>query len=381
MTLSRQDVIDRLLLLTGQPREDAVLSLASDVNNSPSWMYAPVQIEWTTTIDDKPHTIMIKCAPDWFSLGNDDGFLRCPTWPSTAQKLADAHGMILPSRLLSKKIQEHAFRTRPIQVVPAALPRPTPRMEATEAWVQSQDMCQRALGSYPRGALVAGFKKDVIVKPDLDGSHVAIFGAMWPDGGTVQPSSTIHHSKYSDYSHGIRFISRECFVDGVPMDIYTVFQDPKLCALVSDEGPFLPRFPNAGDGAVAVSGASTEIGRGGGHGHHLGSGVFEISGEPLAGLTLDQWGDQILEENARLRREAPRACAAIAAEIERACAGQPWFHFAVVADRPAPQSAHTVVRVAPWIPAEWRAFILAKSPRWPITIQHGDPIVAQDRSR
>lgn len=333
MTIKGQDVIDRLLLLEGQKREDAVLSLASDPSNSPSWMYALIPISWTATIDGTPRTIQIQVAPDWLSLGFDTtGFLRVPMWPATAQQLADQMGMILPSRFLSKKIQELAFLTKPFQVVPAALPRPSPRMETTEAWVQSQDMCQKALGDYPPGALIAGFKKDVVVGPNLDGSRVAIYGAEWtaPGGALVQPYSTIHQSSYSDYSHGIRFISRECQLDGKNVDIYTIFADPKLSALVSDQGPFAPRFPNATTTAVSTSGDS-----------------------PLPN-TFEQFVDWIDATNEQLRQEAPEQCATLCNRINAACTGRPWFHGAEV--RPHPQARKfpmVVVKASIDIPRDW----------------------------
>jgi len=40
-----------------------------------------------------------------------------------------------------------------------------------------------------------------------------------------------------DYSHGIRLVSDTVLIDGEPRSIYEVLEDPKLAAIVSDEGP------------------------------------------------------------------------------------------------------------------------------------------------
>jgi hypothetical protein len=87
--------------------------------------------------------------------------------------------------------------------------------------------------------LLSGHKKDVVLSARLatKPKSVAIFGWIQPNGKPIQPVSTVHENTYADYSHGVRLVSQECVLDGSPMDLSVVLQDPVLCVALSDEGP------------------------------------------------------------------------------------------------------------------------------------------------
>lgn len=56
----------------------------------------------------------------------------------------------------------------------------------------------------PAGALVAGYRKDVVTPAPA--GHVAIYGAVWPLGGRLQPYSTAHGLFWSEYAMGVRAV-------------------------------------------------------------------------------------------------------------------------------------------------------------------------------
>ena len=92
---------------------------------------------------------------------------------------------------------------------------------------------------WPRGSLVAGIKKDVVVSNRLDEKpdRVAIYGWHTPDGKPIQPLTIVHRESYVDYSHGVRLMRRTVTIDGKPRDVRHVLYDADLCGLLSDEGP------------------------------------------------------------------------------------------------------------------------------------------------
>jgi hypothetical protein len=82
------------------------------------------------------------------------------------------------------------------------------------------------------GALVAGHKKDVVdTRRDRPG-RVAIYGWHQANGQPIQPLSTVHHSAYVDYSHGVRLMSDRMIVDGRSMSVAEVRADPTLSRLL-----------------------------------------------------------------------------------------------------------------------------------------------------
>ena len=92
--------------------------------------------------------------------------------------------------------------------------------------------------SAPRGSLVAGHKKDVVLTSALASleNRVAIYGWHHLTGEPIQPLYTGHSEVWVDYSHGIRLVLREVTVDGTRRELPEVLRDPELAPLLSDEG-------------------------------------------------------------------------------------------------------------------------------------------------
>jgi hypothetical protein len=53
----------------------------------------------------------------------------------------------------------------------------------------------------------------------------------------IQPLSTVHGRRYTDYSHGVRLVDKHIVVDDADMRLEDVYRDPSVCDMVSDEGP------------------------------------------------------------------------------------------------------------------------------------------------
>ena len=231
--------------------------------NVPGWAltWRPVRVR--ANIDGRVRELEYEVTPDYVPLGTDDDFIRIPMWPGTAQKFADAHGAILPSSRMVEEIYANASA----RLVPQPI---AGQKSSVSEWGQHEIMVQRQAGTLglSPGTFIAGHKKDVVIGPSLDGSRVAIFG--WHDESgkitgvpnkAIQPYSTIHDSRYSDYAHGTRLVRRQASLDGEPIDLVKVFTDPKLSVLVSSQGAFNPRYP---DKTPLPAGAPAGGGDGGG---------------------------------------------------------------------------------------------------------------------
>ena len=100
--------------------------------------------------------------------------------------------------------------------------------------------------SHPPGALVAGHKKDVVITPRLTAAlgRVAIYGWHQTNGTAIQPLYLGHTAAWVDYSQCIRLLQLSLTVNGAAATIPEIIADPKLAALLSDEGAFTnSRYP------------------------------------------------------------------------------------------------------------------------------------------
>lgn len=231
--------------LSPEARESAIL-LAFAKGYYPSWVDNKAfwrTVNVTATIKGTDYTLAFECSPDYFSIGDNTDFIRMPARPATYQAIASKLGAILPSRQLVKYIQSAAkYKCTPKPQTPDM------SMITVPVFVKYNDIVEKqleTLGGKPDSGLVSGDKKDVVVGPDLTGERVAIFGWIYPDGKIIQPYSTIHTVDHVDYSHGGRFVSRKCAVNGKVYNMEDLFKDPLLNPLVSDQGVFVPYFPNA----------------------------------------------------------------------------------------------------------------------------------------
>jgi hypothetical protein len=179
--------------------------------------------------------------PDYLAVGSDADFFRIPLTPRTAMKIAEMLDCTLPT----EKISDAIFAAADSKLDPRPLSKDR---ESVATFFQHHLLIEEQLRGKPRGMLVAGIKKDVVLTNRLkEKPHkVAIYGWHYPDGRPIQPLYVGHWDGYVDYSHGIRLIAQEMIVDGRAMKVSDVLKDKRLCGLLSDEGPIdVPELRNA----------------------------------------------------------------------------------------------------------------------------------------
>lgn len=195
----------------------------------PTFLYDLKEIK----IMERDHTLTIWSTLDYVSVGNDSDYLIYPLNLPNALSLAENLGMILPTTKLVDIIYAHADRKLKPQPLPASI-----TMSTNKYIYRHQKMFEKT-ASMKRPSLVAGHKKDVVLTRRLlkYPHQLAIYGWHRKNYTPIQPLSLYHGANYSDYSHGIRLISRYALLDGKPIDIKDVLADPKLSYLISYEGP------------------------------------------------------------------------------------------------------------------------------------------------
>jgi len=182
---------------------------------------------------DADTTAMIWVMPDYLSIGSDEDFLRIPLSYDAATTIASEYGFALPTpKMVDAIYAQSAFHLEP-QPLPAGQ-----MMCSNSYYMNHQMMIQRQLWGQPQDELISGHKKDLVLTNRLlrNPHRVAIYGWHHRDGKPIQPLSTVHEASYADYSHGVRLVSTMVQVNGTPMSIYEVLEDPGLAPLLTDEG-------------------------------------------------------------------------------------------------------------------------------------------------
>jgi hypothetical protein len=178
--------------------------------------------------------VRICVAPDYLALGSDADFLRLPLAYPEATHIASEFGFVLPTRKMVDAIYEQSA----YHLTPQPLP-PGPQMRSVRyaLWHQQEIEAQRALAS-PLGVLLSGHKKDLVLTNRLlaHRDRVAIYGWHRLDGRPIQPLSTVHGTRYADYSHGLRLVEDTAWLGGSDRSILALLEDPAVAPLLSYEG-------------------------------------------------------------------------------------------------------------------------------------------------
>ncbi len=212
----------------GNQREDSIFNEIKN-GNHPSWIKPSIEI----MIGDENNFINFKVSKDYLSIGTDDDYIRSPLMPMTAQKVADLFDCSLPTAEIVNLIWEQAE----IKLSPSPMP-PTSAMATCGYYIGHSLKIDKQLVNEDKNKLVAGHKKDVVLSEKLakDPKNVAIYGWHQSNGKPIQPLSTVHKSWYMDYSHGIRLISNDILVNGIPGRLSDALKDSELSKLISSEG-------------------------------------------------------------------------------------------------------------------------------------------------
>ncbi len=179
--------------------------------------------------------IVVCAAPDYLAVGSDDDFLLVPMRLDTALSTATQYGLTLPT----PKIVDAIYAQAAVHFVPQPLPAGD-NMRSTDYFRLHNDMIgvQRSALGASAGELSAGHKKDLVLTNRLWDhlDRVAIYGWHLTNGEPIQPLSTVHGWRYADYSHGIRLISAQAFVNGIQEPIVDVLRLPALAGALNGEG-------------------------------------------------------------------------------------------------------------------------------------------------
>ena len=198
--------------ITGLPLEMRENRILAEVRagNVPDSLRSPIPV----TVAAGGHSATYDVAPDYLAVGPDEDPFFTPLTPSAAQAIADGLGCTLPTPKMVDDIHAAAVEMGALTDPAVARDDDRPRLPPAQRLL----LPQRA-GS-PRGGLVAGTKKDVVIANALFArpGKVAIYGWHHPDGTPIQPLYTGHIAAYADYSHGVRLVRRRMTVDGAADD-------------------------------------------------------------------------------------------------------------------------------------------------------------------
>ncbi len=231
---SGSQFVRRLRSLEGAQR-DAVVLAELLRGNLPDFLreLKPVRL-WGADRGGRIHKGVVWVTPDYLSIGRNEDFVRVPMGFDAAAALARSFGFSLPTKKIVDAIHEQStLRLRP-QPMPAG-----PRMRSTDFFVRHHLAIERERAGRTPGELTSGHKKDLILTKELlqKRRKLAIYGWHQGDGHPIQPVSTFHGRRYSDYSHGVRLVSATMLLDSEIRSIFDVLHDPDLALVLSDEGP------------------------------------------------------------------------------------------------------------------------------------------------
>ena len=229
--------MEKIFKLPFQERELEIYKEISS-GNIPDFLRTLTKITNTfKDADNADHICTFEVMPDYLAIGSNEDFCRIPMGPSTAQKLADLFGAVLPTRKIVDDIYRHSLvKLEPVTYKPIG-DENTFVSKFAEHNQAIQNQFNNADGIL--GQLTSGIKKDVVLSNLIADStrknNVVIYGWHKKDGLPIQPITNIHKNTYVDYSHGVRLINDEIIVDGVTKNIKSLLSDPVLFKMLSDE--------------------------------------------------------------------------------------------------------------------------------------------------
>jgi len=233
----------RVEALTGAAR-DALVRSELLSGNVPEFLrhLVPITLESGTrpsssSAGGAPRTRITVCVlPDYLALGTNSDFLLVPMGLKAALDVARRFGFELPT----PKLVDAIYATSAVKLMPQPLPAGD-QMRSTAYFVRHDELIeeQRSALDAPLGELTAGHKKDLVLTSRLweIPGRVAIYGWHRAEGEPIQPLSTWHGARYSDYSHGVRLVSNTVFVNGQRRSLAQVLAEPALAELLTYEGP------------------------------------------------------------------------------------------------------------------------------------------------
>ena len=233
MALSGSQFSQRVRDLEGRSRDEAILRELR-LGNLPAFFHElkPVRMAGKDR-KGRVHEGVIWVTPDYLAVGSDNDFVRVPMGFDAAVAVARSFGFTLPTgKMVDAIYEQSSMRVAPKPMTAG------PQMVSTDYfWRHHLSIEQQRNGRTP-GELISGHKKDLILTKRLlsHPGRVAIYGWHRGEGRPIQPVSTVHGARYSDYSHGVRLVAATVALDGELVSIFDVLQDPDLAPVFSQEG-------------------------------------------------------------------------------------------------------------------------------------------------
>ena len=238
-----QTIISPTLSLT--TREDMIYAQVL-AGNVPDFYRNLVSVKSKALIGADTQTVTYYVAPDYFAIGCDTDYFLCPMSPMTATKIGSLTGTTLPTR----KMVGDIWKAAQVKLAPHPLP-PISAMTTVPYFAKHDTIVDSARDSYepihPLGQLTSGDKKDVVISNMIytTANRVVIFGWYYQNGTYIQPMTNVHADTYMDYSHGLRFVQNNCWLnDTTPTTIQCILESSTLNTILSDEGAIAqPWYP------------------------------------------------------------------------------------------------------------------------------------------
>jgi hypothetical protein len=233
---SASQLIDEFKHFSNVKREEFVISKIIE-GHVPSKMRNYVEIQ-TTFFDSTKleRRLLFYVTSDYLSIGTDEDNLRFPLSPVGAQIIADEIDCIFPTTKIVNLIWENGNKIPPQPWGPPF----DSTMSSTDRIVKHDENVNKKILElgYDQLSLLVGHKKDVVITRKLEKNpkQVAIYGWHQTSSIPIQPLYLGHSNDYLDYSHGNRYCSRICFLDGYQDDLARILCDENLCLGVSSEG-------------------------------------------------------------------------------------------------------------------------------------------------
>jgi hypothetical protein len=212
----------------------------------------------TVTSDSNGHHGEFQVFADALKL---DG-VRIGAGAMLAQQVADSLGCLL----LTPRLLDMMYTQASVIIPP--FPLGTTNMMTTQRFIDHSNLIDAALvkaGYDGQGIVQTVGKPWMLDNHLLDAAHVGhsenygwhVNSSMWKpsdpnhwngihllpcvdipqtDAKCIQPPSWAHGLDQADYSEVILLVARECVIDGQPMDLKQVLQDPVLAGLASHQG-------------------------------------------------------------------------------------------------------------------------------------------------
>ena len=217
------------------PARDALVRSELFSGNLPDFLRRLAPVTITGSDGARLVKITVCVLPDYLALGSDADFVFVPLGLKAALDVAGHFGFTLPTPRLVDAIYEES----PVKLEPLPLPA-SDQMRSTAYFVFHSELIsrERAAHAASLGELTSGDKKDLVLTSllwQLPG-RVAIYGWHRAVNQPIQPLSTLHGARYSDYSHGVRLVSDAAYVNGAKRSLEDVLAQPILARLLSREG-------------------------------------------------------------------------------------------------------------------------------------------------